>query len=147
MKKLLLILLLVAFPFTARAGECAYEEFALEYMDVQTFAPTDSYTAQLIGVIQAPTPNYDYSLSFSEDGETLKAKLSVKVKDPDAMVIQVITPVQINDTIQIPHKAKTLMIDVVTDFENKPADYFKLDLPENPAFSPKLYCMKPELYK
>lgn len=149
MKKTILTFLFVLMPFFAWAGQCKEGDLALEFLDVKTFAPTDAYTAQLMGSVDVPTPNYTYTFLFAQEEMKeglLKADLGFYIKEPDIMSAQVITPLRINSTIQIPHRAKTLMIDVVKRFRWGP-EYFKLELPETPAFSPKLYCMSPEQYK
>ena len=146
--KIVLSFLLVVLPFAAQAGECKYGDLALEFLDVKTFAPTDSYTAQLTGIIEVPTPNYTHTFLFSQEEMKegiLRADLALHIKEPDVMSFQVITPLEINHTIEIPHVAQTLFVDVIKRF-HWGAEYFQIHLPDTPQFE-RFYCLSPEQYK
>ncbi len=145
---ILALFLTVFAPFTSHAAECNYGDLMLEYTPVQTFAPEPFYTARLSGTIDLPTPNYAYKLNINtEEGEQANGTLKLYVKDPQMGSAQVITPIIIDDTIKIPHGSKSLMIDVVKQF-NWGAEYFRADF--NPDFftqNSKPICMKAEVYK
>lgn len=147
-KKLVLSLLLAFLPFSVQAEECQYGDLALEFLDVKTYAPADSYTAQLSGIIEVPTPNYTHTFLFSQEEMKegiLRADLALHIKEPDIMSSQVITPIDIKHTIEIPHETKTLFIDVIKRFRWG-AEYFQIHLPETPRFE-RSYCLSPEQYK
>ena len=120
----------------------------IEHTSVQTFAPEPFYTARITGTIDAPTPNYAYKLNIStKEGEQTNGSLEFYVPDPDMMSTQVITPINIDDTVKIPHGSKALMIDVVKQF-NWGAEYYRAKFtPEFFSKNSKPICMKADVYK
>ena len=141
------LLILFLAPFSANAKGCKYGDLRLEFLNVQTFAPTDSYTASLRGTLDMPNPNYIYELTFDEfkDGDkSLRATLSLSMKNPEIVSAAVITPIKIDETIQIPHKARRIFIDVIKKF-NWGAEYFQTSIPQKIPYN-KPICLQAETY-
>ncbi len=135
-------------PSQSGATECNYGDLMIEHTPVQTFAAEPFYTARITGTIDAPTPNYAYKLNIStKEGEQTDGSLEFYVQNPDMMSAQVITPINIDDTIKIPHGSKALMIDVVKQF-NWGAEYYRAKFtPEFFSKNSKPICMKADFYK
>jgi len=141
------LLILFLAPFSANAKGCKYGDLSLELLNIQTFAETDSYTAILSGTLEMPNPNYKYELIFDEfkDGDkSLRATLSLSMKNPEILSAAVITPIKIDETIQIPHKARRIFIDVIKKF-NWGAEYFQTNIPQKVSYYVPI-CMKAETY-
>ncbi|PCJ99806.1 MAG: hypothetical protein COA45_03040 [Zetaproteobacteria bacterium] len=130
---------------------CASGELRIQFIQLQTFAPVDHHTADIIGTLDMPNPTYIYSLEFpptdSEftSGNMLRGTLRLYERDPDMMSIQVITPMKIEQRVEIPHSATGVFIDVIKTFGGQP-EYFMVRFVEGFNGEGHL-CMPPEMYK
>jgi hypothetical protein len=135
-------------PSQSKAVECNSGDLMIEHTSVQTLASEPFYTVRITGTVDLPTPNYAYKLEVTQkEGAQTAGSLEFYVKNPDMMTMQVITPITIDDTVKIPHGSKSLMIDVVKQF-NWGAEYYRAEFGH--AFftnNSKPICMKAEAYK
>ncbi|PCI56232.1 MAG: hypothetical protein COB36_05485 [Alphaproteobacteria bacterium] len=154
MKNILNLCTVVAFcivPVSAQAARCKQGDLMVDFVQVQTFAPEDMYTANIIGTLDMPNPNYSYTLEFpspSADfkaGTMLRGALKLYETNPDMMSIQVITPITIENMIKIPFDATGIFIDVSKPFSGQP-EYFTVKFVET-FNGTKSLCMPPEMYK
>lgn len=131
----------------AKATQCAYGELMVDFVQVQTFAPEDSYTANIIGTVDLPNPNYAYTLKLQpfHAGGMVRGTLNLFERDAERESAAVITPTTIESTIKIPFDAAGVFIDVVKTF-NWGAEYFTVKFPEG-FNGTKSLCMSPEMYK
>ncbi|PCI98431.1 MAG: hypothetical protein COB14_07905 [Alphaproteobacteria bacterium] len=131
----------------AKATQCAYGELMVDFVQVQTFAPEDFYTANIIGTIDLPNPNYAYTLKLEpfKAGGMVRGTLQLFEKDAERKNAAVITPTTIESTIKIPFDAAGVFIDVVKTF-NWGAEYFTVKFQEG-FNGTKSLCMPAEVYK
>lgn len=154
MIKYIAITIIVAFcivPVLAHAARCNQGDLMVDFVQVHTFAPEEMHTANIIGTLDMPNPNYSYTLEFpvpSADfkaGTMLRGALKLYETNPDMMSIQVITPITIENMIKIPFDATGIFIDVSKPFSGQP-EYFTVKFPEG-FNGTKSLCMSPEMYK
>lgn len=133
-------------PAQGNAQNCGQGELLLEFIQIQTFAPTDTHMVRLSGVLDMPSPNYAYTLSVDKSNkERTHGELSFHEKTPGMMSIAVITPITIDETFDIPNTTKVFFLNVTKTF-NWGAEYFQAKFPE--GFGGKgAFCLKPEMYK
>lgn len=154
MIKYIAIIIVAAFcmtPVSVQAARCNQGDLMVDFVQVQTFAPEDMYTANIIGTLDMPNPNYSYALEFpspSADfkaGTMLRGVLKLYETNPEMMSIQVITPITIENMIKIPFDATGIFIDVSKPFSGQP-EYFMVKFVEG-FNGTKSLCMPPEMYK
>ncbi len=142
-KAIFILALILPLSF-AQANNCKMGDLTLEYMVVNTLVAEPFYTAHLSGVIDVPNPNYDYTLNIEKNGQHTHAKLKLFVKD-NTETMQVITPLEIDDIIKIPHESQRFMIDIEKPY-NWGAEYFQAHYTEG-LENTKSICMKADYYK
>lgn len=143
--KTIFILALILPLSYAQANNCKMGDLTLEYMIADTLVAEPFYTAHLRGIIDVPNPNYTYTLSIEKMGQHTQAKLKFFIKDNTTMAAQVITPLEIDDIIKIPHESQRLMIDIEKPY-NWGVEYFQANYPEG-FENTKSICMKADYYK
>ncbi|MGH1377316.1 MAG: hypothetical protein ACRBB3_00690 [Alphaproteobacteria bacterium] len=151
MKYVLFIFALYFIPSYAYAEQCNKGELAVEFLQMNDLLKEGSYTAKIVGTIDVPTPNYTYSLEFPspstglKEGAMLHGSLRVFKKSYFVMSAQVITPILIEGTVEIPSNSVGIFIDVPKPFSGKP-EYFMVRFPDG-FDGTKTLCMPPEMYK
>lgn len=110
-------------------GLCKSSDLQVDYMEVDPPPGLQSYDAIIQGTIDVPTPGYVYSLIFDpsyHDG-ILKGILTLKDKNPNDMKAQVITPLEISQSFEIPVGTIGVEIEVVKQI-SWIADFYRGDL-------------------
>ena len=151
MKYITIIVAFCIVPVPVQAARCNQGDLMVDFLQVQTFAPEDMYTANIIGTLDMTNPNYSYTMEFPvpsnefKAGTMLRGALKLYETNPDMMSIQVITPITIENMIKIPLDATGIFIDVSKPFGGNP-EYFTVKFPEG-FNGTKYLCMSPEMYK
>lgn len=148
MKKYFSLLLMSAVTACAsvtpvNAARCQQGELMLEYVSTQS--GQGGHTVRLMGMLDMPTPNYTYDFAVDTGAPQTAAELSLREANPDMMSMQVITPITIDETFQIPKGSTSLMVNISKTF-GWGAEYFQAKFP-NGFENHKAICMTPEMYK
>ena len=131
MKKIILSLFVLVLPNNAAIGFglCKNSDLQVDYMETDPSPGLSSHKGLIHGTIDVPTPGYIFSLIFDpsyHDG-VLKGILTLKDKNPNDMKAQVITPLEISQSFEIPVGTIGVEVEVVKQTSWIP-DFYRGDL-------------------
>lgn len=122
---------------------CPTGQLQVDFMDANATATARSHKAIVHGTLEMPTPGYTFALIFEPNlyEGTMHGVMTLKDKSPDVMKTQVITPLEINQTFDIPVGTTAIFIEIIKNFNWGP-EYFKGNMRKFDSI-----CLVPDVFK
>lgn len=112
-------------PAKAHAQLCPSDNLIVDFIGDYVYGEVAKRPAQVHGTIEMPNPGYMYSLIFKPDLEDgiLHGVLNVHERKTGQASAQVITPMDINQSFEVPFDAIGVRIEIVKRFNWGPDFY------------------------